>query len=295
MDHINGIKREAKKLCKDIGCVGDPVLYEVLIQKTGSVYREYIEEKGYDLTVEEVCDIFDVTENYVQRYMIKYIDRIEITKDARRGLKSLKAVCYYNGLSAKRILMSRNSFIEYLSSNLVKHSDRLTFIFQPDNFKDINNYDLKSLKKRIREIEDVINKMEGLKIFYEFDFSIPKFQSIENLKIRLGLRHNVQIYRIIEKYSYKKYTLNKYIVRYVVPDEDIERIIEDNKENIIHKTSNNIIFINTPTISKKESEIVFQVEKYALAKYLDIDNLGYQQIKDKLLEYLKEQLLKLEI
>lgn len=310
-DDINviGNKSKALKLGKDVKYTDYPSMSKQLYfdecKVNGDLYIDYIYSKGYSLCIDDICDAFDLTENYVQRYIIKYIDRIELTTSARYGLKNmcdLEDDLYKNyiHLFDKKILMNRDSLLNYLNNNMIKLSDCIAFQYKDSDFADITKFSFKEIKSRIKE---KISKLK-LDIKYNHTYSIncleKNFQSIDNMKIRLGFRHNVQIYRIIEMYSYSKFILNCNTVRYLLDDSDIKKIINDNRENIYYRTIDNSEYIgntstqdepNTPT--NKDQYVYLQIEKYILShllENLDYEN-DYESIKILLLDIIKKEYL----
>lgn len=298
MDDINvvGVKRDALILGEDVSELRVfSEEYRAAAIRNGLIYKEYIERKGYSLTIDDICDMLDLSENYVQRYIIKFLDRVELTRDARLGIKHIvkwnQDKSFPVAILDKKILINRDSFRDYLSKNLVKKSDCIAFTYFENDFAGVNCGGVKDLKQKIRSLEkELRDKYINDELQYEFDIEEQKFQSIDFMKIRLGLRHNVQIYRLIKKYSYEKYILNMNTVRYVIPEGDIHRIIMRNKENIYHETVANMEALKQEPIDPEgdDEEIVIQLERYVLWRVLEgIERASYEDIKQKLLEFIK--------
>lgn len=294
MDDINviGMKSKAEILGENIQEVEIRTYaqYLKICKESAELYREYIENRGYTLTIDDICDTLDISANYVQRYIIKYLDRIELTRESRLGLKMMEELKIDKALLDKKILVCKDSFLNYLSNNLKKQSDQLVFTYSLDDFIGVDLTE-KELKIKIGQLENKFHKELCKDINYEFDIESIKLQSIENMKIRLGFRHNVQIYRIIGKYSYKKYILNKYSVRYSLDHEDMKKVILDNKDSVLFTTADNL---NVAAASRneivKESVISITIEKFALCKLMDIKNKTSDEIRNKFLDIIVQEL-----
>lgn len=191
---------------------------------------------GYNMTVHEACDYISCSYTYFITRLINKIKHIRINRAARKILFS-KGSEDYHPLFSKRILLSRDDFYSYIKSEILVQQQYIVL-----NIENIEESIVQEIDDNLRKyyeskrgrpnsspvwlFEEVINstttKKEPLKHKLPEDKILPsKLLSVRQLREHFNVGSDVQVYRMIEKYGAKKYTLYDF-VRYDINDFKID-------------------------------------------------------------------------
>lgn len=231
-------------------------------EKGHTIYYGYLAafKDGYNMTIEEACNYLSCSYTYFVTHMIDKVYHIRINTAARK-LLFLYAKMYsqLNGdlvkLFNKRILLHREDFFSYIHSTILVEQQYKVFTYDDFNEsvldsiqKNLDTYnkkvELKSFEKTLISLfYDVISTMskvnEPMQFALPADHELPvKYYSLREIKDRWGLKHDIEVYRIVDANGARKYMLcNGVFVRYDL--REIER-----KENVLISRPQDVIKID---------------------------------------------------
>lgn len=209
-----------------------------------SNYFGMISDKGYNMTVHEACDYISCSYTYFITRLVNKIKHIRINRAARKILfNKIQEYEEYRALFSKRILLSRDDFYRCVKSDMFVEQQYIVL-----NIDDVEESIVQEIDENLKKyyeskrgrpksssvwlFEDVINsnitKKEPVKHKLSEDKILPsKLLSVRQLREHFNVGSDVQVYRMIEKYGAKKYTLYDF-VRYDINDfkADANKIIK---------------------------------------------------------------------
>jgi hypothetical protein len=202
--------------------------YQVKIKGTGEdglfIANSYIRlfNEGYSMTVDEICEYLSCTPTHFLNCYRDNISHIRINTIGRDLLfyyhnMELIDISDYRGILLKRILYNRTDFNRFILENIKMECRYKRFSLQE---LVIENLDVQQESKLINKVNFILFEKYGLsdKGFLEFVKYVPeKLYSMKDLKIKLGFKHDVEVYRYIQLRGVNKYKLNN-LVRYDIKD-----------------------------------------------------------------------------
>lgn len=138
-----------------------------LIHQYKNTVSEYIDLKGYSLTMKDLSDILDIDENYITRNLMPCFDYFKIKTMTRHTLKIFKYP-YQIDFINKNVFFSRKSVKDFLLKYLKYSSIRVQVdLFMPTDkymaliskFKTETTY-RRALNKILNEFNEAKNEME---------------------------------------------------------------------------------------------------------------------------------------
>lgn len=212
-------------------------------QSGETIYREYISliKNGYDITVDDASYFIGCSYTYFITRLVDKIYHIRINTAARKLIFLYSNLFKEDlsdifGLITKRILLNREDFFEFMKKSIVIEQQ-----YKVLSYNDFDN----ALMGVIQDNLDIYNSKHGIKDFIKTreslindvilamsdknapvqhdlpeDYEMPeKFYSIKEIKLRWGIRHDMEAYRMLDANGARKFLLcNGDFVRYDTRD-----------------------------------------------------------------------------
>ncbi|MCX7745568.1 MAG: hypothetical protein N2645_01575 [Clostridia bacterium] len=193
-------------------------------------YMDYITNKDFNLTIDDACYYLSCTYSYFLLNFRDIFKHLYINIPVRTMINKALNVKQNDNLDIslirKKILYSRNDFLDFLEKNLKVEVMYKTL--KLENFKSCNEYNILENMCANNNTSEILNLasrmlfgkpvMPTVLNFNEyFKFLPERFISLNDLKSLLGYKHNIQLYRHLKLIGGNKYRLNN-LVRYAAED-----------------------------------------------------------------------------